>query len=86
MTRVLRITLDHAVSSIDEAAEAVVRRLAIEPLDVVIEEVDLVRETTRVAVRFAAPAGSWRPAEAEDDPGTGPGTTPEPTTGLLGAR
>jgi hypothetical protein len=61
VTRVLRITLDHAVGSSTEAAEAVVRRLQIEPLDVVIEDIDLVRETTRVAVRFAAPAGSWRP-------------------------
>ena len=61
VTRVLRVTLDHAVGSSTEAAAAVVDRLRVEPLDVVIEEVDLVRETTRVAVRFAAPAGSWRP-------------------------
>ncbi len=78
VTQVLRITLDHAVGSVAEASEAVVRRMAIEPLDVVIEEVDLVRETTRVAVRFAAPAGSWAPPEGE--------TGPTSTTGLLDAR
>jgi hypothetical protein len=65
VTRVVRITLDHAVGSVAEAADAVVARLRIEPLDVVIEDVDLVRETTRVAVRFAAPAGSWRPPEPD---------------------
>lgn len=61
VTRVLRITLDHAVGSPADAAQAVVQRLQLEPIDVVIEEVDLVRETTRVAVRIAAPAGGWRP-------------------------
>jgi uncharacterized protein DUF4956 len=69
VTRVLRITLDHAVSSVSEAAVAVGERLSIVPLDVVIEDVDLVRETTRVAVRFAAPAGAWRsPLDEVDTP------------------
>ena len=63
VTQVMRITLDHAVGNAVEAADAVIGRLQITPLDVVIEDVDLVRETTRVAVRFAAPAGSWRPPE-----------------------
>ncbi|MCW2867182.1 MAG: hypothetical protein JWR20_1370 [Marmoricola sp.] len=56
VTRVLRITLDHAVEGLEDAADAVRRRFDIEPLDVVVEEVDLVRETTRVAVRFAVPS------------------------------
>ena len=55
VTRVVRITLDHAVDSLEEAGDSVRRRFDIEPLDVVVEEVDLVRETTRVAVRFAVP-------------------------------
>lgn len=63
VTRVLRLTLDEAVGDLAEAAVLVRQRLRIEPLDVVVEEVDLVRETTRVAVRFAAPPGSWRPEE-----------------------
>jgi len=71
VTRVMRITLDHAVASIDEAAAAVVRALRIDPLDVVVEEVDLVRDTSRVAVRFAVPADSWRPPE-DSQPLTGP--------------
>ncbi len=62
VTRVVRMTLDHAVTGSTEASLAVTRRLDLEPLDVVIEDVDLVRDTTRVAVRVAAPPGSWRPA------------------------
>lgn len=64
VTRVVRITLDHAVSGSTEASMAVARRLDLEPLDVVIEDVDLVRDTTRVAVRVAAPPGAWRPPAA----------------------
>ena len=97
VTRVLRVTLDHAVSSLEEAGDAVALRLAIVPLDVVVEDVDLVRETTRVAVRFAAPAGSWRPADSPGPdpgpgagrgtgPGAGAGEMPGPTTGVLDAR
>jgi hypothetical protein len=86
VTRVLRVTLDHAVTSIEEAGEAVARRLSIEPLDVVVEDVDLVRETTRVAVRFAAPAGSWRPADGPSEGPTDAATMPGPTTGVLDAR
>ncbi len=55
VTRVVRVTLDHAVDGVEEAADAVRRRFDLEPLDVVLQEVDLVRETTRVAVRFAVP-------------------------------
>lgn len=87
VTRVLRVTLDHAVSSLEEAGDAVALRLAIVPLDVVVEDVDLVRETTRVAVRFAAPAGSWRPADSPGpDAGPSSGDMPGPTTGVLDAR
>ena len=55
VTRVVRVTLDHAVDGVEEATDAVRRRFDLEPLDVVLQEVDLVRETTRVAVRFAVP-------------------------------
>ncbi len=58
VTRVVRVTLDTpwtAVDGVEEAADAVRRRFDLEPLDVVLQEVDLVRETTRVAVRFAVP-------------------------------
>ena len=54
-SRVMRMTLDVAVRNLDDAAVEVRRRFAIEPLGVVVEDVDLVRETTRVAVRYAVP-------------------------------
>jgi hypothetical protein len=82
VTRVMRITLDHAVGGVAEATAAVRDRLDLDPLDVVIEDVDLVRETTRVAVRYAAPAGSWRPLEPDpSDP-----SQPAPATEVLDAR
>ena len=75
-TRVVRITLDQAVGSVAAAAEAVMARVGVEPLAVVIEEVDLVRETTRVAVRYALPTGTWRPPEAAEDLTGEPETVP----------
>jgi hypothetical protein len=54
-SRVLRLTLDRAVGSLEEATAAVSERLDVEVLAVVIEDVDLVRETTRVAVRHVVP-------------------------------
>ena len=63
-TRVLRVTLDRAVRSVDEAAAEVRRRVDVEPLAVVIEDVDLVRETTRVAVRHAVTPGAWTWSDA----------------------
>ena len=54
-TRLMRVTLDIAVTDLGAALEEVRRRVAVEPLSVVVEDVDLVRETTRVAVRYAVP-------------------------------
>ncbi|MGZ4437903.1 MAG: DUF4956 domain-containing protein [Nocardioidaceae bacterium] len=67
-TRVMRVTLDRAVRDVAQATAEVRARLDVEPLALVIEDVDLVRETTRVAVRHAVPgtAGSWQDAEAEE--------------------
>jgi hypothetical protein len=54
-SRVLRLTLDRAVRSVEEATAAVAERLDVTVLAVVVEDVDLVRETTRVAVRHVVP-------------------------------
>src|SRR4051794_8694580 len=64
-TRVMRLTLDHVAATPAEAALRVTEVMGADPLDVVVEDVDLVRETTRVAVRYAVLPGSWRPP-AED--------------------
>jgi hypothetical protein len=50
-TRVLRMTLDCAVTGIDEVRREVAQRLGRPPIAVVVEQVDYVRETTVVAVR-----------------------------------
>jgi hypothetical protein len=73
VTRLMRVTLDTAVTDLESAAAEVRRRISVEPLSVVVEDVDLVRDTTRVAVRYAVPEEAWtlptdgQPAEELDD-------------------
>lgn len=50
-TRVMRMTLDRALTSPDEVRAVVTAYLGRAPLAVVVEQVDFVRETTVVAVR-----------------------------------
>lgn len=67
-TRLMRVTLDTAVTDLGVALEEVRRRISVEPLSVMVEDVDLVRETTRVAVRYAVPDApyAWPEPEAVD--------------------
>jgi hypothetical protein len=68
-SRLMRVTLDVAVTDLDSAAAEVRRRVRVEPLSVVVEDVDLVRETTRVAVRYVVPLeAAPTSADADDDP------------------
>ena len=64
-TRLMRVTLDTAVTDLDAAMSQLRRRVNVEPLSVVIEDVDLVRETTRVVVRYAVPDAAWAWPELE---------------------
>ena len=68
-TRLMRITLDTAVTDLDAVLEEVRRRVSVEALSVVVEDVDLVRETTRVAVRYVVPEApyTWPDAETLDE-------------------
>jgi hypothetical protein len=68
-TRLMMVTLDIAVTDLSAAFEAVRRRVAVEPLSVVVEDVDLVRETTRVAVRYAVTDApyTWPEAVVEEE-------------------
>jgi len=50
-TRVLRMTLDCAVTATEDVRREVAQRLGHEPIAVAVEQVDFVRETTVVAVR-----------------------------------
>jgi hypothetical protein len=53
-THVVKLTLDRVYTSSGEIRDDVTIRLGQEPLSVVVEEIDYVRETTRVAVRYPA--------------------------------
>jgi hypothetical protein len=59
-TRVMRLTLDHLVLDPAEAHEELARRIAAPILSVVIDDIDFVRETTRVAVRHTVDESTWQ--------------------------
>lgn len=63
-TRVMRLTLDDAFADVESATRELSRRLAVEPLNVTIDEVDFVRETTRVSVRYTIEDSRWQWADA----------------------
>ena len=63
-TRVMRLTLDRVLTE-PEALDAELRdRLGLEPLSIAVDDVDLVRETTRVSVRYAVADSWWLWADA----------------------
>jgi hypothetical protein len=64
-SRVMRLTLDRVFGDLESVAVEVRRRASVEPLSVVIEDVDFVRETTRVSVRYAFDDAWWQSADAE---------------------
>lgn len=59
-----RVTLDEVVTGRAELRAAIERRLGIEVVDLTVEEVDFVREVTRVSVRYVQPAGVPEPEPA----------------------
>ncbi|WP_225848078.1 DUF4956 domain-containing protein [Streptomyces sp. HPF1205] len=65
-TRMMRVTLDRLYSRPEDIRADVIRRMAVEPLSVTVDDVDYVRETTRVTVLYAVddPAP---PAASTDD-------------------
>jgi hypothetical protein len=69
-TRVLRMTLDCAVTAAEDVRREVAQRLGHEPIAVVVEQVDFVRDTTVVGVRHEIdPAWtSWADSGATAEP------------------
>jgi hypothetical protein len=63
-TRVMRVTLDRAIVDADALAAAVLDRLGHQPLGLTVDEVDFVRDTTRVRVRVVADDAWWSWADA----------------------
>lgn len=64
-TRIMRVTLDRVVTD-SEAISALIReRVLVEPISVSVDEVDYVRETTRVSVRYAIDDSWWSWTDAQ---------------------
>ena len=59
-TRVMRVTLDRAVTDAGQIHAELVARLGTEPVSVVVDDVDFVRETTRVSVRYEIDDAWWQ--------------------------
>ncbi|MGA8852530.1 MAG: DUF4956 domain-containing protein [Aeromicrobium sp.] len=64
-SRVMRLTLERAVTDPTEVKADLVARLSVEVLSVVIEEIDFVRETTLVTVLYVASPGAAAVTSAE---------------------
>ncbi|MCW2839918.1 MAG: hypothetical protein JWR55_1401 [Aeromicrobium sp.] len=67
-TRVMRLTLDHLVLDPTEALVELEARLAVPILSVVIDDLDFVRETTRVSVRYTLEESAWQWPTLPSDP------------------
>lgn len=63
-TRVMRLTLEHAYSDPNEVRGALEQKLAVNVTSIVIEEIDFVRETTRLTVSYVVD-DAWGRASAE---------------------
>ena len=74
-TRVLRMTLDQALVRPEDVRAEVARRLGHDPMAIVVEQVDYVRETTVVAVRHKVEEGWARLSSLGDTANIEPPTT-----------
>ena len=64
-TRVMRMTLDRAITDPTELAAVVAERLGSEATGLTVDEVDFVRDTTRVRLRVPADDTWWSWADAQ---------------------
>ncbi len=64
-TRIMRVTLDRVVTDTDAVTALVRERMSVEPVSLSVDEVDYVRETTRVSVRYAVDDGWWSWSDAQ---------------------
>lgn len=75
-TRKVDVVLDGAFGTVAAARAEVEARLDVDALDVVLDEVDYVREVTRVRVIVAVPAGDPAPAPDAQPSAAAPGFAP----------
>lgn len=64
-TRIMRVTLDRVVTETEAVTALVREQMSVEPVSVSVDEVDFVRETTRVSVRYAVDDGWWSWSDAQ---------------------
>jgi hypothetical protein len=64
-TRIVRLTLDRALTDQEAVTVQVRERMGIEPVGLTIDDVDFVRDTTRVRVRVAVDDTWWAWADAQ---------------------
>lgn len=64
-TRIMRVTLDRVVTETEALTALICERMSVEPVSVSVDEVDYVRETTRVSVRYAVDDGWWSWSDAQ---------------------
>jgi hypothetical protein len=64
-SRVMRLTLDRVFTDLEGVTLELRERMAVEPLSVTIDEVDFVRETTRVSVRYTVEDPWWQWSDAD---------------------
>ncbi len=64
-TQIMRVTLDRVVTETEAVAALVRELMSVEPISVSVDEVDYVRETTRVSVRYAVDDGWWGWSQAQ---------------------
>ncbi|WP_211357110.1 DUF4956 domain-containing protein [Nocardioides rubriscoriae] len=64
-TRIMRVTLDRVLTDSESIGALVRERISVEPVSVTVDEVDYVRETTRIAVRYVVDDGWWSWSDAQ---------------------
>lgn len=64
-TRIMRVTLDHVATDTQAITADLRARLRVEPVGLTIDEVDYVRETTRVSVRYTLDDSWWGWSDAQ---------------------
>ena len=64
-TRIVRLTLDRALTDTEAVTAEVRERMGIEPVGLTVDDVDFVRDTTRVRVRVTVEDTWWAWADAQ---------------------
>jgi len=64
-TRIMRVTLDRVVTETEAVSGLIRERMGLQPVSLRVDEVDYVRETTRVSVRYAVDDGWWAWSDAQ---------------------